>query len=307
MIAISFNTVCERMKIHPDDLPGFCRDSFQQINTNYTPLATNQRDAHIHAILKRIEEGLVARTTEANLAAFEAGWHENYLQCAEQGINWETLRPKYVKPFSIVRLNQEFVAPNNPFLPDDLLLQYVQIAAAKYLVDVDHIIEFGCGTGRFLHRLTQLFPNKHLIGTDWTQASLKLLTLMSESGCKVTGRIFDLTHPDASFNLPKNSAVITIGALEQIGSHHRAFTNYLLLQRPSVVIHLEPIHEFYNPDNLVDYLADVYHHRRKYLQGYWTRLRALETEGQLCILSAQRMFSGDPFHESSSLIVWKPS
>jgi hypothetical protein len=44
-----------------------------------------------------------------------------------------------------------------------------------------------------------------------------------------------------------------------------------LALRPKIVIHLEPLAELYDPDNLADRIPQTYHRQREYLEWYLPR------------------------------------
>jgi hypothetical protein len=117
---------------------------------------------------------------------------------------------------------------------------------------------------------------------------------------------FDILNPPSDFKLEPGSAVLTIHSLEQLGNRHGAWLDFLLRSKPGVVINYEPILEFYDKENLLDYLALLYSQKRGYLTGYYSRLRELEKEGRINILDAFRPHLGGILHESS-LIVWQLS
>jgi hypothetical protein len=69
-------------------------------------------------------------------------------------------------------------------------------------------------------------------------------------------------------------------------------------------VNYEPIDEFYDPENLWDYLALKYSRKRGYLSGYLTSLQRLADAGRIEILEAIRPYLGGVYHEAS-LIAWK--
>jgi hypothetical protein len=290
-----------------NELPAFCVERIKKAKLAYNLLERSARDAHILKILTRLENDPgIKRSTDQNIEAFEQGWRENYNLCKAQGVTRAHLKPKYVRPYDCIKFLSDFIAPENPFILDELLWIAVNYSFHRYLGDYSHVYEFGCGTGQYLFDLAQMYPDKQLVGTDWTKASGDILGLMADSGMKIKGVRFDMLKPDHSFKLEPGAAVVTIGALEQIGPNFKAFLAYILQQKPGLVIHHEPIEDFYNPDCLVDYLGIYWHKRRGYLQGYVPALRELEQQGVIEIIDAHRIAFGDPFHESASRIVWRP-
>lgn len=303
---IRIEDLCKMWGCAVSAFPAECAAKLNVVHTGYRVLTAQERDEHVLHILKRLNEQEVARTTAENLQAFEAGWDENYKLCLSQGVSKDSLKPKYVKSFPRIRYNGRFIAPENPFLVDDLLTIATTYSFVKYLADVRYIYEFGCGTGRYLFELSELFPHKQLFGLDWTESSQKILNLIAGTGRNVQGIRFDMLNPSSHVSLKPRSAVFTIGATEQLGDRFHPFLSYLLANKPDIVIHHEPIEEFYNEQNLFDYLALLYHRQRGYLSGYWTALQQLAREGKLETLDARRLHFGDPYHEPVSFIAWRP-
>jgi hypothetical protein len=122
----------------------------------------------------------------------------------------------------------------------------------------------------------------------------------------LTGRSFDIFHPDDNLQLGPKDAALTICALEQVGARYEEFLQFLLRKRPRVCVHMEPLVDLYDPDDLVDHLAIRFHTFRSYLSGFLPRLRMLEAEKRLEILSVQRMHFGSLYHEGYSYVVWRP-
>jgi len=99
---------------------------------------------------------------------------------------------------------------------------------------------------------------------------------------------------------------LTFAALEQIGSNHEAFLQFLLSKSPALCINVECFCELYDENNLIDYLAIKYHKKRNYLDGYLNRLQQLEGDGKIEILETKRPYFGCMYHEAYSFVIWKP-
>ena len=304
---ITEQTIAELLGCAKSELPKFCLTKIASCNFEFSPLTSKQRDDHILKILLRLDaDPGIQRSTDQNIEAFEQGWRENYELCRTKGVTRAHLKPKYVRPYDFVRFQTDYIAPKNPYILDDLLWLAVNYSFHRYLNDFETVYEFGCGTGQYLYDLAQMFPQKTLVGTDWTKASGDILKLMADAGMKVSGTRFDMLRTDNNLKIAKGSAIVTIGALEQLGSNFQVFLNYLLSQKPELVIHHEPIEDFYGTATLFDYIGLAYHRRRNYLHGYLPALRELEKAKKIEIVEAQRVPFGDPFHESASRIVWRP-
>jgi hypothetical protein len=305
-LKIQLEDLCQLWNCSAADFQPACLAKFQAMSTNYSLVSPEDRDAHILHILRRLTEQKLARAVPENLQAFEAGWNENYEECLARGVSLAALKPKYVKPYALIRYHGDFVIPENPFLVDDLLSLAISFAFAKYLAEFNPIYEFGCGSGRYLFELSNLFPDKNLVGLDWTEASQKVLKLIAATGRSVEGVRFNMLQPATDYALTPGCAVITVGAMEQLGSRFQPFLDYLLANQPRLVVHHEPIPEFYSERTLYDYLALWYHRERDYLSGYWPALQRLAQEGRIEILEARRLHFGDPYNDPESLIVWRP-
>ena len=73
-----------------------------------------------------------------------------------------------------------------------------------------------------------------------------------------------------------------------------------------LVVHVEPIGELLDQNNLMDYLSLEYFKKRNYLSGYLTRLQELESRRKIQVIKAQRSHMGSFFIDGYSIIVWRP-
>ena len=146
--------------------------------------------------------------------------------------------------------------------------------------------EFGCGNG---HNLV----NRNAVGYDWSESAVRKL---NEAGQKA--EVFDMFKP-RPMDL-RGQAVVTIHAMEQLGKDFHMFLAFLLDAKPRIVVHLEPLIELYE-DNLLDYLAVMYHRKRGYLEGYVDAVKAV---GE--VIELKRNYFGSLFHEANSVLVWRP-
>ena len=64
-----------------------------------------------------------------------------------------------------------------------------------------------------------------------------------------------MVKPDYNYKIMPNSGVFTFGALEQLGGKFEKFFNYLIKNRPKIVIHTEPCIELY--DHKGQLLAEI--------------------------------------------------
>ncbi|NOZ74649.1 MAG: hypothetical protein GXO90_04635 [FCB group bacterium] len=305
-IKIQLNQLCAVWGIEPSNIHPEGKIILEESDLSYEYPSKEDRDNHIHKVLVLIANRLRKRSTKENKVAFQDGWEENLKLCLESGVSIQNLKPKYLRPYDLIRGKEDYICPKDPNILDKLYSLLILQSAFTYFRNVNVVYEFGCGTGQYLYQLNRIFPEMEMAGLDWVDSSQKILKLIHDKYPNITGKKFDMLNPDHNFKLVPESGILTVGALEQVGSQFRPFLNYLLSQKPKIVVHHEPIEEFYQQDNLYDYLAYQYHTSRGYLSGYLTELKKLEKKGQLKILRTQRFPFGDPFHESGSLIVWMP-
>jgi len=258
-------------------------------------------------VLKKINspELTVAGDGGSN-SRWERGWAEN-LADFDPSKGFETLRPKYVRSSQPVRLYQRFVMPENPDFEYEWYKIFLEYLARQYMGESDTVYEFGCGSGFNVAFLSQLFRNeKKVWGLDWAKSSVKIIDKMTEAGYNVEGRLFNFFEPDESFKLEEGAVVLTVGALEQTGSRYVSFLNYLLGQPINLCINIEPIVEWYDQNRLVDYLAVLFHERRKYMSGFPEALGGLANKGEISLVKQKRSYLGSLYIEGYSQNIWKP-
>jgi len=176
----------------------------------------------------------------------------------------------------------------------------------KYFKDYDNIYDFGCGTGYDLANMAGKFPRKRFFGMDWAPESQGLLAAIAEKyGWQMKGINFDLFRPDYKLEILPNSLVYTSSSLEQLGVDHNGFTNYLLAKQPSLCVNMECLSEYYDKNDLFDFLALKYHKTRNYLDGFLTRLRGFEKEEKIKIIATKRTGFGSLYHEAYMYVIWK--
>lgn len=298
--ARSFGTTVE-------DIPADCRELIANTDFRYRILAGEERDKVLLSVLKKIESDQQVIGAKERQSTWEKGWAENLQDFIESGYDLNKLVPKFIKPDQVMRLNGNYVLPSNPNFELDYFSVFRLWLFRKYLKGFDSIYEFGCGTGFNLAVLAQLYPEKQLHGLDFVPSSIDLVNKLGEvHEWKIAGHLFDMLSLDENFEIDDNSAVLTIGAVEQLASRFEAFLQFLLKSSPELCINVEPTIEMYDEDNLVDYLAMKFHRKRGYTENYLTRLRELEAQNRIEILKVKRPFFGSLFMEGYSYMVWRP-
>ena len=273
-------------------------------------LTPDERDVCLRTIVEKFVDPAFDRSGAHRIDKWERGWGENLaeLQAASGTDFAATIRPKYFDKYDIVRFRGRFIKA----LASDFEYQMLRVILAwlfeKYLATAPTVYEFGCGTGHNLLWLREFNPGAKLVGLDWAVSSQEIIAEMVRRGilADAEGRRFDFFNPDKTLALEPDSAVYTVAALEQVGEESGKFLDYLLGQKPSVVVHVEPMAEFFDPQNPLDALAITYYKKRNWLWGLLTNLRKLESEEKIEILEARRTHLGHLLTDGYSVVVWRP-
>lgn len=290
-----------------DLLPDSCRQQIAAGNWNYRILAGTERDAVILDLLSRIESRRLTFVENEDKSRWEKGWNEN-LEAFKASGRLDDLLPKYLRPGLPVRLYGDFVRPEDPNFETNWYTIYREWFVNRYLRGFSHIFEFGSGSGFNVAYLAHSFPKAQITGLDWAMAAVEIVEALRVShGLNTVGRHFDFFHPDDSLEMPPGSAVFTVGALEQTGTQWGAFLDFLLRKKPACCFHIEPIHEWYDPENnLVDYTAWKAHEVRNFWRGFPGRIIELEKAGKARILKTKRINFGSLVLEGYSQLIWRP-
>lgn len=232
-----------------------------------------------------------------NSERWEKGWGENLAEFRRTG-DVGTLAPQYLRPAKFLRLDGQFIEPADPMFEANWYRVFRGWFARRYLAGFDCICEFGCGSGHNVAFLAQEFPDKTVIGTDWSSASVEILAELSRTFPHVSGIRFDFFEPPLRKNwLPLNTAVLTVGALEQTGLRWRPFLEFLRRSEPAMCFHIEPILEWYDPNNLIDHTAIKIHEARGFWRGF---------VNEIAPLWKQRTGFGSLLLEGYSQLAWLP-
>ena len=290
-----------------DQIPASCVAKIAQGDWRYRDLAGAARDAVILDILNRVEERKLAIVANEDKSRWVKGWGENLTALREQNGDIKALTPKYMRAGQPVRLLKDFVETKNPHFEEARYEIYREWFFKTYLGGFDHIFEFGCGSGFNVAELAALYPQASVHGLDWAQPAVDIVNeLRAYKKLNVQGRLFDFFHPDATLDVPANSAFFTVGAIEQTATKWGDYLDFVLAKKPRCVFHIEPICEWYDPTNLVDYTAIRAHLVRNFCTGYVDRLQALENEGKIKILRKKRTGFGSLVIEGYSQLIWAP-
>lgn len=277
-----------------------------QSNLVYQDLSLEEREEYINSTLNVLFEDLIAAGPK-RIGQWESGWEQNLVEFQLTG-NPDHLIPKYHSKYNYLRWNKRIIKPINKKFDYNIHCIIVDWVISKYLSNVNGIYEFGCGPAYHLLRARKLNRNALLVGLDWTTTSQIIISEIKTKKVEsnIEGYNFDFCNPNYNVDIIPNSGIITVAALEQIGSNFKEFVNYLLTKKPEICVHLEPIDELMDRTNIIDNLSVLYCRKRNYLNGFLPYLEQLEKDGKVKILNKQRTFSGSQYIEGHSLIVWKP-
>jgi hypothetical protein len=289
-------SAAQLIRVHTDSTDARCHAASRQ-----------ERDQYILEILELIRSPRIDRTVDENRAAWERGWQESLEEARASSFKPEALRPKYFRGNRFLRWQGDLVVSDNPQIEYDLFVLARRLLFGSFLPGIRTIYEIGSGSGNNLWLLSELFPDARIVGLDWVAPAVQLATELGlATGRQIAGRHFDMRSPDRTFTPEPGAAVVTVHALEQLGDEHGPLIDWLAAARPAVVLHYEPILEFYDRTNVLDYLALWYSQRRRYLSGFWTEIAARREAGRIEVLDARRPRLGGVYHEAS-VIVWRPT
>ena len=293
--------------IAENDLPRACKEAIVAADLRFDRPTAPARDDIVLQVLKYLDSDKPTVVGPHRSEIWESCWSDNLQRFRDAGLSPESLVPHFITPGLPVRLDRDYAIPASPRYELRVLEVCRAFLFARYFSEVGSVYEFGCGSGFNLVALAGQLPGKKMFGLDWSKSSNETVGLIRKAlAIDVVGRHFDFFAPDRSLALGHDCGVLTMCALEQIGTRHDAFVKYLLDAKPGVCVHMEPLLELYDENHLVDYLAARYHKKRGYLQGFLTALRALESKGAIEILDVRRFFFGSFYHEGYSYVAWRP-
>jgi SAM-dependent methyltransferase len=241
---------------------------------------------------------------------WEKGWAEVAAQVrAAEKVDVETLKPQYFHLGVPFRLLGQYVIPETAYFE-----YYAGVAVRRQLMrhfftGSASVLELGCGTGINLLLAADLFPQAALAGSDWTQATLDILTALGEAKRRpIKPFLFNMLDQNGCGNLPlsPDTDVLTVHALEQLGDQAGTILDLLVERRVRRCLHIEPVLEFYDSAKAFDDIARRYHLARNYLQDLRPKLQRLAAAGKVEILDERRVPLGNKFHEAYSYIAWRP-
>jgi len=265
---------------------------------------------HNESLLQIIKavNGDVAKAGNHRIQDWECGWSQNLNSIQHNNDLLQSITPAYYGKYKVCRWKQSFIKPVNNLFDFNIINIIVEWCFDQYIRGVDAFYEFGCGPGHNLITARHFNKNAEIYGCDWTESSQKIVNEISyiTNDKKMFSRKFNFFDIDELFILKPNAAIFTLASLEQTATNYVDFVNYIIKSKPRICIHIEPIAELLDDNNLLDYLSILYFNKRNYLKGFLEFLRSLEQEGKIEILRAQRTYTGSLMIEGHSVVIWRP-
>lgn len=286
-----------------DDLPPESLAVLESSDLTYDLPSSEELAAIVVGEMDRIDSSEPVALAERS-GQFEEIWAAN-LRAFTESHDPEALIPAHWEPPEFARLEQRYVIPRDPAFLRKVYTAYRSWVFKRFLHDVDAVYELGCGSCDNLALLARLYPDKQLFGFDVTKSAVGITEELARAGVRIEGGMFDLARPDPGRRLVPRSALVTVAAMEVVGTRYEAFVDWALEQGPVRCVHLEPISEFYDRTKLADALAWKLDRKNGFLRGFYSFLKHREALGQLRIETARRAAFGD-VHDAWSLVVWSP-
>ena len=279
-----------------------------QLEYEYESMNISDEKALIAEIREEILQKKFVKAGQSREASWEKGWDEN-LQEYIKSKDIDDLIPKYFGKSTINRLRQHFIRAVSKNFDLNMLRAIEARVFTEYLSEPKNIYEFGCGTGHNLLFLRKINSDCTLFGLDWAPSCQETLSLLSHSlgDENIYGKNFDYFSPDFDFKLKPSSAVFTVASLEQIGNRHEFFIDYLMKNKPSIVVHIEPFRDLLDDQNPVDLTSIEYMKQRNYIEGYCETIYELQRINKAKVHLFERTFIGSKYVDGYTILVWSPS
>ncbi len=247
-------------------------------------------------VFKYVKERVITQKSKPEKDQWEKYW--------EEMLNSGQDHPSFFlkKRFqNIYRLNGSFAEINGDTVCVSVLQEILSKINSLYLKDCDFLVEFGSGTGSNIKYISELNQNISSFGSDFSESSLGILKRKG-----LNSFFFDMKNPSLS-SLPKivqenlnRTAFLTSGSMEQLGDAWRNFVDFVLEVKPSKIINIEPIYEYYD-DSEFDSLARQFHLNKKYFSGYVNFLK----DKKIHLIEHRHKF-GTLFDEGFNTIITSP-
>lgn len=293
-------------KTNAKEIDKYCGEKLKS-TIRFEYLSSKEVETTTIQIINKILSDRQIIASKGRRSKWSIGWNES-LNNFKKNNKLSSLIPKFYteRDNKIFRLGGNFIKVKNPNFEIKMLDIYRNWYFKKYFSEVENIYEFGAGTGHNLVALSEIYKKKNLFGSDFVSSSVKMLKLVAHTQkIRLKAFLFDMSKPNGKIKLSKNSAVYTSGALEQLSGNIKKFIDYTVSQNPKIVVHVEPLIDFYNEKNLSDYLCKIFLSKRKYTTNLMAYLKKLEKNNKIKIIKICRSPFGSLMIEGYSLIVWK--
>jgi len=296
----------KNLDLRREDVPEALWAEIEAHDWRVYPLRGAAFDRAVIRIVDRLVNGDLAKT--GNLDRWEAGWGEALMDYAGSQDD-DDLVPRYIHQGEIMRVSRELVQTHDPNFEENFCRILLSAVDEFSFVDLDRVVEFGCGTGWNLLHLAKRTPGREYEGYDWSRAAADLVKMAAENnGLSIKTGVVDFFNPPHPEIFEGDTGVLTFGALEQTGANFEPFIRYLINRRPSVVVHIEPIVEWYAPQtSLLDYLAVQFLIKRRYWSGFAEYMSKLARKGLVNVEYCHRTGIGSLFMEGYMVFVWRPT
>ena len=302
---IGKNYLMEKFSISEEFLKNILENDFKVLK--YRNVNQQERDGIINSIIDKTNSDSLRISGSNNNDVWEKGWGE-ILNKIKDKYDPEKLMPQYFDHHKIMRLDGDYINE----ISDNFVYKYDQIIKKiiikKYANNSSNLIELGCGTGNgTLLACKVLDKSVKITASDWSENAVQILKEIAKNEKReITATRFNMLNLEGwdDLNIKSDSTIISFHALEQLGNKYHLLLNNLQ-KKKCLCVHLEPIQEFYNNNNLFDNLARQYHKKRNYLGKYLTDIENLEIKKKAKIFEKTRIHFGDRFHEAYGLVVWK--
>lgn len=260
----------------------------------------------IQSINSEIDRKIFEVAGPHRLPVWESGWGENYEEYKNSN-DVSHLIPKYFSKYKVNRLCQKFIVAESFNFEINILRALQHWIFSSYLMESQVIYEFGCGTGHNLLFLNEILPGRKIVGLDWSNSSQRILELVSQRNPKIKleWNRFDYFSQENELEIEPEASFVTVASLEQIGDSFTSFVNFVLLNKPKIVIHIEPFPDLLDPMNPVDVTSLRYMRLRNYIEGYFQYLKSLENQGRVRIITFRRSFVGSKYVDGYTLLIWQ--
>jgi len=189
-----------------------------------------------------------------------------------------------------------------------MVVRFVEELAARF--GASGVVETGCGAGINLFFLNALAGMKPFVGGEICPNAVRVGNSIA-GDLSLPGKFlnFDYRDPSSLRRLVEgmeNYVLMTCHSIEQVQVRETAFVDSILAlkNRPSVVIHIEPIQ--WRDEGFYARLCERYGALNLYNQDLKELLAEKEAEGRIQIVEQRKRCFGISAFNPSSLIAWRP-